>query len=225
MMRNLVFVSVVLGVTCASPFLPRDDPNVAAARARFIQEYNRLAALAAAAPDIHIIMDDRTHPSVVNNNLLQQQHTGSQMSPVVRHQQKQHTPQLPVKIPQHHQQPQSLSQQHPANPAFNTFSFSTTLGDNQQFFPQVNFIQPATPPAPTRMHNRARPVHFPVPIAQPTTTFNGEPIIRWTGPLADTVPAGVNGLPQQVSDTPEVAAAKASHFRAHALARAFNPQF
>ena len=50
-----VFLSV-MGVALAAPqhFLPHESPDVAAARAQFIQEYNRLAKLAAEAPDIHI---------------------------------------------------------------------------------------------------------------------------------------------------------------------------
>merc|ERR1712106_81114 len=55
-MFSLGLMSVVLGLAFATPLLPRDDINVAHARSAFIQEYNRLAALAAAAPDIHIIM-------------------------------------------------------------------------------------------------------------------------------------------------------------------------
>ncbi|CAL4157286.1 unnamed protein product, partial [Meganyctiphanes norvegica] len=38
---------------------------------------------------------------------------------------------------------------------------------------------------------------------------------RWTGPMAATVPAGVHGAPNQVSDTPEVAAAKARFFQTY----------
>merc|ERR1712055_1024391 len=64
-MFSLTVMSVVLGLAFASPHLPRDDAQVAAARASFIQEYNRLAALAAAAPDIHIIMGTRQLPNQV----------------------------------------------------------------------------------------------------------------------------------------------------------------
>ncbi|CAL4187958.1 unnamed protein product [Meganyctiphanes norvegica] len=62
-------MSVVLGVAFGTPFLPRDDINVAQARNNFIQEYNRLAALAAAAPDIHIIMGTRQLPHQAVNNV------------------------------------------------------------------------------------------------------------------------------------------------------------
>merc|ERR1711862_42185 len=61
-MIALVVVSVVLGSAFGTPLLPRDDANVAHARNAFIQEYNRLAALAAAAPDIHIIMGTNRLP-------------------------------------------------------------------------------------------------------------------------------------------------------------------
>ncbi|XP_042229381.1 cuticle protein CP1499-like [Homarus americanus] len=38
---------------------------------------------------------------------------------------------------------------------------------------------------------------------------------RWRGPVAATVPAGVNGRIEQIPDTPEVAAAKNDFFRAY----------
>merc|ERR1712189_124531 len=68
-MIALVVVSVVLGSAFATPFLPRDDAQVANARNNFIQEYNRLAALAAAAPDIHIIMGTNELPNQVVNQV------------------------------------------------------------------------------------------------------------------------------------------------------------
>jgi len=188
---------------------PHPPADVAGARARFIQEYNRLAALAAAAPDVHIIMDDRTHPSIVNNH----------------HQQQQHNPRL-VPLVHQQQQPQTLSQRQPPNPAFNQlFTFGTNLGDNQQFIPQSNFIQPVATTAPRKQHNNAQHTISQLanlPIAGGSKTIFSKPT-RWTGPFADTLPAGVNGLPRQVADTPEVAAAKQAHFRAHALAHANNP--
>ncbi|XP_068226299.1 cuticle protein CP1499-like [Palaemon carinicauda] len=59
-MRSLVLISVVLGVALGAPQhgFPMDTAEVAAARAAFIAEYNRLADLAARAPDIHIIHRD-----------------------------------------------------------------------------------------------------------------------------------------------------------------------
>merc|ERR1712106_1207172 len=40
---------------------------------------------------------------------------------------------------------------------------------------------------------------------------------RWTGPMASTAPAGVHGVPMQLAQTADVAAATQAHFRAHAL--------
>ncbi|XP_066942159.1 cuticle protein CP1876-like [Macrobrachium rosenbergii] len=59
-MRSLVLLSVVLGVALGAPQhgFPMDTAEVAAARAAFVAEYNRLADLAARAPDIHIIHRD-----------------------------------------------------------------------------------------------------------------------------------------------------------------------
>lgn len=59
--------------------------------------------------------------------------------------------------------------------------------------PQTHSFQPSFhAPAPT---------HAPAPVQQ-----------RWTGPFAATVPAGLPGSVSQVSDTPEVAAAKQAFF-------------
>merc|ERR1712189_114046 len=68
-MISLAVLSVVLGSAFATPFLPRDDAQVAHARNNFIQEYNRLAALAAAAPDIHIIMGANQLPNQIVNQV------------------------------------------------------------------------------------------------------------------------------------------------------------
>jgi len=71
-----------------------------------------------------------------------------------------------------------------------------------------------TPPSPGHLagHQAA--------VAPPTQG----PTLRWTGPLADTVPAGVNGLPTQVQDTPAVAAAKRAHFAALGHAYRLTPR-
>ncbi|CAL4187956.1 unnamed protein product [Meganyctiphanes norvegica] len=154
-MFSLAVASVVLGVAMATPVLPRDDINVAHARNAFLQEYNRLAALAAAAPDIHIIMGTR---------------------------------QLPHQVPVTH----------------------------------VNNV----PAGHLADHLAGHLAGHQVPVINPTPTFvPSGPIMTWTGPFADTVPAGVNGLPQQVRETPEVAAARAALVRAHAKAPRPNPLF
>lgn len=187
-------MSVVLGVAIGQ-VLPRDTPEVEAARNAFIAEYNRLARLAALAPDVHIY----TRDSMVDR-----------------------VPLAP----------------RPVNPpTFNAFSFSTNLGDDQQFVPGPNVFPGATHmPGHMAGHmagHRFRPSPAPAPqptpaprprtrvTAAPRPTFPDvplfrvaeEPIVRWTGPFADEVPAGLSG---HVMETPSVIAAKEAHFRAHA---------
>lgn len=182
-----IVLSVVLGMALGQGF-PLETPEVAAARAAFIAEYNRLAELAALAPDINIIYRDPNDPSM----------------------------------------PRSI---HP--PLFNTFSFRANLGDNTQFNPGPRTF-PSHSPGHLAGHRAApvpapkpapRPVAEPKPVASfPVHRFSPAPVRRWTGPLADEIPAGVSG---SVMETPSVMAAKAAHFQAHAdhykqLAR-FNP--
>lgn len=190
-MRSLVIVSVVLGVALGQVF-PRDTPEVEAARNAFIAEYNRLARLAALAPDVHIYHRERV------------------MDPV-------------TKVPR------------PINPpAFNAFSFSANLGTKEQFVPGPNIFHGAThmpghlsghlaghQVAPTHkpvLKQAARPKVTAAPRFTPTqvplfSLAAEEPVMRWTGPFADEVPAGLAG---HVSETPSVVAAKEAHFRAHA---------
>ncbi|CAL4093306.1 unnamed protein product, partial [Meganyctiphanes norvegica] len=66
----------------------------------------------------------------------------------------------------------------------------------------VGGVQQASP-----AHHMAAPHH-----AAPVTSQ------RWTGPLAATIPAGVQGSLAQVPDTAEVQAAAAAHFAAHQAA-------
>ncbi|KAF2352679.1 hypothetical protein FHG87_016563 [Trinorchestia longiramus] len=184
-MLTIVIVSVVLGLTSAVPQgFPLDTAEVRQARDEFIREYNRLAALAAAAPDIHIYTADRR---LDNPNLN-----------VIPH----HAPNVPT---------------HKAVPAFNKFAFTANFGRNQQFIPQANTFPQAGHLAGHLAGHQAghRTAHQPVHQA-PTFTPQHQtgPIQKWNGPFADTVPAGVNGPPTQVGDTPEVAAAKAAHYAA-----------
>ncbi|KAK8377188.1 hypothetical protein O3P69_013675 [Scylla paramamosain] len=187
-MRSFVIVSVVLGVALGQVY-PRDTPEVEAARNAFIAEYNRLARLAALAPDIHIYHRDRV------------------MDPV-------------TKVPK------------PINPpAFNAFSFSANLGTKEHFVPGPNIFHGATHMAGHLAGHQTVPTHKPVvqhaprlpataaprftPVSQ-APLFDlaaEEPVMRWTGPFADEVPAGLSG---HVSETPSVVAAKAAHLRAHA---------
>merc|ERR1712128_233627 len=163
-MFSLGLMSVVLGLAFATPLLPRDDINVAHARNAFIQEYNRLAALAAAAPDIHIIMGST------------------------------------LQVPQHHQVQQRVNIV-PAVPAGNLAGHLAG-------------------------HQAGHRFNVPAPIIAPTPTFiPSGPIMTWPGPFADTVPAGVNGLPRQVQETPAVQAARAALYAAHAAAPRPQAQF
>ncbi|KAK3887513.1 hypothetical protein Pcinc_008392 [Petrolisthes cinctipes] len=195
-MRSLIVLSVVLGMAYGQGF-PQETPEVAAARAAFIAEYNRLAELAALAPDINIIYRDPNDPIMPRPD-------------------------------------------HP--PHFNTFSFRANLGDNTQFQPGPNTFPYHSPghlaghlaghSVASRPAIRSRPqpapqlAAEPKPVASfPVHRFSPAPIQRWTGPLADDIPAGVGG---SVMETPSVVAAKAAHFQAHAdhyntLAR-LNPQ-
>jgi len=164
-MLTIISLSVVLGVAAAAPQLFSPEPiELTAARQNFINEYNRLAKLAADAPDIHIIMSNR----------------------------------LP------HQQPAvapSVEQNPAVSPIFDQFSFNTNLGSSQLFNPaSLTF-----PAAGGQLAGHLAGHNVPAPTAP----------LRWTGELAHTIPAGVNGLPTQVVETQAVKLAKDAHFRAH----------
>ncbi|KAK7070386.1 hypothetical protein SK128_023427 [Halocaridina rubra] len=193
-MRSLVLVSVVLGVALGSPQgFPVDTPEVMAARRAFIAEYNRLAELAALAPDIHIYHDDP-------RQRLQQ------LDALANH--------IPQATP-------VTTVQRPANPAFNSFSFSANLGNNQQFVPGPNTFPGAGHLAGHLAgHQAGVPAQPSVQTSHRFSPSAAAPVQRWPGPFAHTVPAGV-GVPQAAMDTPEVAAAKRAHFDAHAAALGF----
>ena len=171
------------------PQVFHEDPpaDIAAANAEFIREYNRLAKLAADAPDIHIIMSDRRLDDPRFNTV--------NVNPVPRV---------------------------PSNPTFNKFSFSAPLGGHNQFIPQTNTF-PAIPTHRNLGGHLAGHLagHH---VARPRHSFAHTPVTPWKGPFADTVPAGVNGLPKPAQDTPEVRAAKAAHFAALNAAFASAPR-
>ena len=176
-------MSVVLGLTCAAPqgLFPQETYEHQLARNNFIQEYNRLAALAAEAPDIHIIMGstlkNHHHQQLAHNTIVPQQ------------------PAAPV-LPQ--------------NTGFNRFTFSANLGGNDQFVPTAQ-----TFPAAGHLAGHLAGHQAGVQQVPSTHRFTSEPHPgKWMGELADTVPAGVNGLPRQVTPTPEVQAARNAHFQA-----------
>jgi len=163
-MLTIISLSVVLGLASAAPHLFAQEPlELTSARQNFINEYNRLAKLAADAPDIHIIMSNR----------------------------------LP-----HQQQPAvAPAVVEPVAPIFDQFSFNTNLGTSQHFNPSSLTF----PTAGGHLAGHLAGHNVPAPTAP----------LRWTGELAHTVPAGVNGLPTQVVETQAVKLAKDAHFRAH----------
>jgi len=179
-MHTIAVLSVVLGVaSCAPQVFPQHAP-LDAARADFIREYNRLAHLAAAAPDIHIIMG-------ANEQLNRRLNAGQPVQTV------------PV-VSNHIAQPAAPTF---TSPAFDQFGFTANLGTGQNFGGHL------------AGHLAGHQAGHHVAPASPT--------LRWNGPLADTVPAGVHGLPTQVKETPAVAAAAAAHFAAHQAALGHAP--
>jgi len=185
-MRSLVVVSVVLGLASAAPVLPRNPAVLdaetqaflqtkAAADAAFLQEYNRLALLAAEAPDIHIYTDDSQIP--------EEQHLRFQTEEVV---------QSPVE-----HLAEDVAQDQVQRVAGHQAGHMAghMAGHNVQFVP--------------------------------THTLTAQEIIvpKWEGPLADTIPAGVNGLPRQVTETPEVLAARQALLDAHAAVPKPDPEY
>merc|ERR1719341_384173 len=168
-MQSFALMSVVLGVaSCAPQVFPRHAP-LDAARQDFIREYNRLAQLAAAAPDIHIIMG-ATHR--LNN-----------------------VPSVPV-VNNHIAEPVTFTQPQGTE----NFGFTSNFGLGQQFVHTTGHLAG---------HQAGHLAGHQAPAT---------PSLRWTGPFADTVPAGVHGLPTQVRETADVQAAKAAHFAAHSAA-------
>merc|ERR1719337_328710 len=161
-------------------------------RAHFLSEYNRLAKLAADAPDIHIYHQDPRQKLA---------HLNAVPTPA------------PLLAPVH-------------NPAFNAYSYTANLGDNQQFFAGPNtFPAQAVHQAGHLAGHLAghqapapAPVRVPAATFAPVPTFNtvhDAPPAKWTGPVADTVPAGLSG---RTVETDAVKAARASLYRAHANA-------
>ncbi|XP_076039205.1 uncharacterized protein LOC143024296 [Oratosquilla oratoria] len=175
-MQSLVFVSVVLGVAIAAPQgFPLDTPENNAARLAFIREYNRLAKLAADAPDIHIYMND---PRPILKELVPQ---------------VTFTPAAQPNIP---------------NPTVNNYQFSADLGRNSLFQPGPNTF----PAGHLAGHLAGHQAPAPQPAPRVTSRFapTEAPVAKWTGPVADTVPAGLEGL---TKETPAVAAARAAHIQ------------
>lgn len=182
-----------LGCAYASPFL-QYTPEVAAERARFEQLFRAQAALAAAAPD-----DPRAGTTY-------------------HHQATHHHHQQPATTFNHHQHitPKwqgPLAATIPAGlPGAGTQVAETAdvAAARDAFLAAYRAQVAATTGhvAPHRQHHQTfqRAPHPNVIPAGPQ---------KWTGPLASTIPAGVNGQITPVQDTPEVAAARSAFFASY----------
>lgn len=174
------YVQVVLAVLgCAcASAAVQYTPEVAAARARFAQLYQIQAAAAAAAPDHH---STNYHQAPTHHHTAA--HTTTKWrGPVAAT--------VPAGLPGSSFQVADTAEVTAARNAFLAAyraQVAATTGHK-------TYTAPAT-------HNtwNAAPRHYNVIPAGPQ---------KWTGPMAATVPAGVNGLITPVGDTPEVVAAR-----------------
>ncbi|XP_069958594.1 uncharacterized protein [Cherax quadricarinatus] len=147
-MRFLVLLSIV-GAAVGQVY-PQDTPEVAAARDAFMREYNRLALLAADAPDTDVVNEEpRRHLRSHNSH-------HSQGAP--RFQQEASPPYTPF---------------------FDAFSYSVNLGGNQQFQPSsvtfrsaTNFRSKPSFRTPDRFST--------APTFRTTDSFNTSPTLRTT---------------------------------------------
>merc|ERR1712119_211196 len=199
-MQSLVILSV-LGCAFAAPFL-QYTPEVAAARARFTQLYNAQAAAAAAAPD------DPNHAATVVHFVQPTHHfvqpTQHFVQPAIPH----HGSTVITKWagPVAATVPAGINGQ--ITPVGDTADVAAA---RRSFEAAYNAALVATgvtarvAPQPT-FHAVTHPQH----VAQPQ--------LRWTGPVAATVPAGVPGSVSQVAETADVAAANAAFQRAYSQA-------
>ncbi|KAF2356040.1 hypothetical protein FHG87_013197 [Trinorchestia longiramus] len=188
-MRSLVLLTL-LGCACAVPFL-QDTPEVVAERARFQQLFNAQAAAAAAAPD-----DPRSGG----------------------HQQYRHQSAPQQHFSSHHNQHSTFTPKWngpvaatvPAGLPGSTAQVADTadVSAARNAFLAAYRAQVAA----TTGHNTAPQHSFNAPTHGAPRHFNALPSgpVKWTGPVAATVPAGVDGRVTPVSDTADVAAAKAA---------------
>ncbi|XP_045602568.1 guanine nucleotide-binding protein G(s) subunit alpha isoforms XLas [Procambarus clarkii] len=224
-MRFLVLLSVVVASTVGQGFL-RDTPEVEAARNAFVREYNRIALLSAQSQDTGNFNEEPPRRLRANSGRQRQAQprrqpqVEPQVEPLVE-------PQVEPQV-EPRRQPQTFAARPTYTPAADAFSYSVNLGTNQQFHPGPRTF----PAAPTfnaaRTFPAARtfssiptiPAASAFPAPQPVThRFAPAPVARWTGPQADTIPAGVGG---GVTDTKDVAAAKAAHLQAVAAALGYH---
>jgi len=196
-MRFLVALSV-LGCALAAPFL-QDTPEVVAERARFQQLWNAQAAAAAAAPDI------ATHSQSVIPTFSHQPtfhtiaNTGKWTGPVAAT--------IPAGVPGSSSQVQDTADVMNARNAFlQAFKaqVAATTGHHS--------VAPQTFAAPQQTFVSSGAHHNAIPAAT----------LKWTGPVAATVPAGVNGHIIPVGNTAEVDAATRDFEAAYNAALARN---
>jgi hypothetical protein len=224
----LVVVSVVLGLACASPVFPRNPDVVAAetkaflqhkaaADAAFVQEYNRLALLAAEAPDIHIYTDDRQHPEAQSVQYEAGNVVPDQFIYVPKDNehnvQRVAVPDQMMYVPEdneHNVERVTVLDQMMYVPEDDKHNVERVAVQDQMMYVPEDDIQDHV----ERMAGH-QAGHMAGHQAQVVPT---QGVTKWEGPFADTVPAGVNGLPRQVAETPEVMAARQALLDAHAAA-------
>jgi len=190
-MQSLILLSV-LGCSFAAPFL-QDTPEVVAEKARFNQLWQAQAAAAAAAPDpvpatvtAHVHHAQPTHTAHVHH--VQPTHTAlftpRWTGPVAAT--------IPAGVPGSVSQvPDTADVAAERSRFLAAFRAQVAATTGQQFAAPAVAV-PASVPAPAPVQMAAIP----------------EIPAKWMGPLAATIPAGVNGQLIQVADTADVAAAR-----------------
>jgi len=194
-MRFLVALSV-LGCALAAPFL-QDTPEVVAERLRFTQLWNAQAAAAAAAPDDPIATTRSQSPASFSAQPFHTD-TGRWTGPVAAT--------VPAGVDGNLTPVEDTADVMAARNAFlAAFRSQVAATTGQQFV--------AAP------QTFAAPQHT---FASSGASINALPAatLKWTGPVAATVPAGVNGHIIPVGNTAEVAAATRSFEAAYNAALA-----
>jgi len=194
-MKTLVILAF-LGVAAAAPFL-QDTPEVVAERARFQQLYNAAAAAAAAAPD--------PVPSAAPHQASFQ-----------------HAPAVPAASVWTGPVAATIPAGLPGAGA-NVADTADVAAARDAFLAAYRAQVAAT----TAVHHHQPAVRHHQPAAAPLRHANAIPAAtqKWTGPVAATVPAGVNGQLTPVADTADVAAARTAFLNAYnAAVRATAPR-
>lgn len=181
-------VLAVLGACSALPFI-QDTPDVAAEKARFFQAFQ--AAHAATQPRPSRPAQGFVPQQAFNQAPVQQpKWTGPVAATIPAG--------LPGSSPVLAETPEVAAAKNAFLNAYNA-QVAATIPVNPR--PSQSFA-----PAP-------RPSFQPAHSFAPVAPAPQQP--RWTGPVAATVPAGLPGSSAVLSDTPEVAAAKAAFFNTY----------